>query len=214
MPTFSPTPSQNQEKKEKRRRRKTHKQPNKCCITQTSQLPTYANLFLLSLWWGKEALSILILGGKEKKIFYSLFSFLFIFFFLFLLWQAFANQAKLCNVTFGHHVFISTKDFGGSLVSTPNSFKPFTLPRLNTVKGIQAKFAIHALCMQFWKTLCIKKVDLTHLLSPAIYPQIILYHHDHPYYTYHALPKKIRPKKNVFCSIPFDISKLPLENNF
>jgi hypothetical protein len=67
--------------------------------------------------------------------------------------------------------------------------------------------------MHFWKTLCIKKVDLTHLLSPAIYPQIILYHHDHPHYKYHVLPKKIRPKKYVFCSIPFNIPKLPLENN-
>jgi hypothetical protein len=82
------------------------------------------------------------------------------------------------------------------------------------IKGIQGKFATHALCMHFWKTLCIKKVDLTHLLSPAIYPQIILYHHNHPYYKYHVLPKKIQPKKNVFCSIPFNIPKLPLENSF
>jgi hypothetical protein len=55
------------------------------------------------------------LGGKEKKRKENLlltFFFSFLFFFLFLLWQAFANQAKLCNVSFGHHVFIQQKILG------------------------------------------------------------------------------------------------------
>ncbi len=152
-------PTKTRKKKREKKKKKENTQTTQQVLHNVDFIVTHlCKSFLLSLWWGKEALGILILGGKEKKIFYSLLFFLFFsFLFLFLLWQAFANQAKLCNVSFGHHVFHSTKDFGEDVGGLSSLYPQILLNLLlcrALIKGIQGKFAIHVLCMHFWKSLC------------------------------------------------------------